>query len=118
MMLFIGNLPQSATTARLADALRLGHEDAHRLRIIRKPGRDGGMQRYAVLQVRTPAAANRLLGRSNKLRLNGQPLELREFCKRIANNERRALNWRSKPWPHAERRRSERRQAVGEEMAA
>ncbi|BAZ92669.1 uncharacterized protein FOKN1_0265 [Thiohalobacter thiocyanaticus] len=117
-MLFIGNLPQSATTARLADALRLGHEDAHRLRIIRKPGRHGGVQRYAVLQVRTPAAANRLLGRSNKIKLNGQPLELREFCKRIANNERRALNWRSKTWPHAERRCNERRCTAGERQAA
>lgn len=118
MMLFIGNLPHAATAARLADALRLPREDSQRLRLVRKPGRDGDIRRYAVLHARTPALASRLQGRSGKFRLDGQALVIREFCKRIANNERRAPNWRSRPWPHAERRQTERRAHTGETLAA
>lgn len=118
MMLFIGNLPPSATQPRLAEALRLGREDSQRLRIVRRPGRDGGVQRYAVLHARTPALANRLIASNGKFYLDGRRLVLREFCKRIANNERRALDWRGRVWPHAERRQNERRLASGEQLAA
>ena len=41
--------------------------------------------------------------------LDGIAIEVREFHRRAAANERRALDWRKRPWPHPERRKSERR---------
>lgn len=116
MMIFIGNLPPVVSEQTLAVALRLSREDAQRLRIVRKPSRYGGSVRYAVLQARTESAGHKLIARNGKVYVDGNRLVVREFQKRIAGNERRAVNWREKAWPHAERRRSERR--AGDRLAA
>jgi len=48
----------------------------------------------------------------NKLaakKLNGRPVQVREYHYRAGNNDRRALNWRSLAWQGHERRLNERR---------
>jgi hypothetical protein len=39
----------------------------------------------------------------------GRELVIREYLHRSYNNERRAVNWRDKPWRAGERRRDDRR---------
>ncbi|WJW75604.1 RNA-binding protein [Thiohalobacter sp. IOR34] len=109
MMLYLGNLPRAASEQRLARLMHLPRGALNRLRIIKKPGRDGDTIRYGLLYVDSEAEAKRLRVRSRGLQLDGQPVEVREFQKRVASNERRALDWRSRPWPHKERRLRERR---------
>lgn len=110
MNLFIGNLPSGATEGDLRAILRLSQADAgHRLRIFKKPDRRGHTLRFGVVHVASDAELRRMLQRNRDAELNGQRLQVREFMPRAAGNERRAVNWRSRAWPHAERRKAERR---------
>lgn len=110
MNLFIGNLPSTATEGDLRAILRLSQtEAAHRLRIFKKPGRQGHTLRFGLVHVESDNELRRMLQRNRDAELNGQRLQVREFVPRAAGNERRAVNWRSRPWPHAERRKAERR---------
>lgn len=110
MNLFIGNLPSGATEGDLRAMLRLPLNDAaHRLRIFKKADRLGHTLRFGLVHVDSAADLRKMLQRHRDARLKGQPLQVREFQPRAAGNERRALDWRSRPWPHAERRMAERR---------
>lgn len=110
MNLFIGNLPSGATEGDLRAMLRLSLSDAgHRLRIFKKPDRQGHTLRFGLVHIESAAELRKMLQRNRDAEMNGQPLQVREFLPRAAGNERRAVNWRSRPWPHAERRMAERR---------
>ncbi|MFP5507033.1 MAG: hypothetical protein ACLGH6_12610 [Gammaproteobacteria bacterium] len=111
MNLFIGNLPSGATEGDLRALLRLPPSD-RRLRIFKKSDRHGQMLRFGLVHVGSDTDLRKLLQRYRDARLNGQPVQVREFVPRAAGNERRAVNWRSRPWPHAERRKAERRAAL------
>lgn len=113
MNLFIGNLPVTVTEGDLLSLLRLPQEEAtRRLRIFKRADRKGSTQRFGLVYVESDADLRKMLERSRNAELDGQRLNVREFYSRAAGNERRALNWRSKKWPHAERRSSERRSAA------
>lgn len=110
MNLFIGNLPLKATEQELCALLRLSERDAQRrLRIFKKADRAGRTLRFGIVHVDSDADLRKLLDRNRDARLQGQSLSLREFLPRAAGNERRAIDWRTRPWPHAERRLAERR---------
>lgn len=112
MNLFIGNLPSTATEHDLSALLRLPRgEVLRRLRIFKRPDRQGHTLRYGVVHVESDADLRKMLARSRNAQLNGQSLSVREFIPRAAGNERRDLNWRTRSWPHAERRKAERRAA-------
>lgn len=110
MNLFIGNLPLKATEQDLCALLRLPEREAQRrLRIFKKADRAGRTLRFGIVHVDSDADLRKLLSRNRDARLQGQPLYVREFVPRAAGNERRAIDWRSRPWRHAERRCAERR---------
>lgn len=110
MNLFIGNLPSSTTEGDLCALLRLSQREAtRRLRIFKKADRAGRVRRFGIVHVETDADLRKLLDRNRSAELQGQRLDVREYMPRATGNERRAVDWRSRPWPHAERRVSERR---------
>ena len=110
MNLFIGNLPSKATEQDLCALLRLSQRDAERrLRIFKKADRAGRTLRFGIVHVNTDADLRRLLDRNRHAELQGQRLSVREYVARAAGNERRAVDWRTRAWPHAERRVAERR---------
>lgn len=110
MNLFIGDLPIDATEGDLCRLLQLKQRDvARRLRIFKKAARDGHTRRFGLLHVASDTDLRKLLERGRALDLRGRRLHLREFISRAAGNERRALDWRQRPWPHPERRHAERR---------
>ncbi len=113
MNLFIGNLPINATEGDLYQLLNLSRgEGARRLRIFKKPARDGRTSRFGLLYVETTADLRKFLKRARDAILNGQTLSVREYVPRAIGNERRAVNWRERNWTHSERRRTERRSNV------
>lgn len=110
MNLFIGNLPSSTTEGDLCTLLRLSQRDAsRRLRIFKKADRAGRTLRFGIVHVETDTDLHKLLERNRRAELQGQRLDVREYMPRALGNERRAIDWRARPWPHAERRVSERR---------
>ncbi len=107
MVVFIGNLPKSAVEK---DLCQLAHLDARSgLRIIRKNARSGEMLRYALVPVSDAKHAQRLIGRVHGLRWQGHRLSARSYESRVAGNEQRRLDWRTRAWFGQERRLSERR---------
>ena len=113
MNLFIGNLPFNATARDLRSLLRLSEREAQRrLRIFKKSDRAGRVLRFGIVHVDNDAALRKLLDRNRDARLQGQPLNVREFIPRAAGNERRAIDWRTRTWPHSERRIAERRASL------
>lgn len=112
MNLFIGNLPATATEGDLQGLLRLPREAAtRRLRIFKRADRKGSTLRFGLVYVESDADLRKMLARGRDAQLNGQRLSVREYYPRAAGNERRALDWRTRVWPHTERRSMERRTA-------
>lgn len=108
MEIFIGNLPPTTT---VHDLYRLFGPFQRRVlaRVFRKNDRRGATICYALALLSPDSAARRALARLQGAKLQCRPLVVREFMPRSCANERRALDWRSRPWPGPERRRSERR---------
>jgi hypothetical protein len=107
MVVFIGNLPKYAAEKDICRLARLPLRTA--VRIIRKTGRSGQLQRYGLVPVSSESQARRLITRLHGRECLGQKLVAREYQHRIAANERRRVDWRRQDWSGAERRRDERR---------
>lgn len=107
MVVFIGNLPKSAVEKDLCQIARLG--TCSGLRIIRKKARSGEMLRYALVPVSDEKYARHLIERMHGFRWQGHKLSARSYESRIAGNEQRRLDWRTRQWQEQERRLSERR---------
>ncbi|HEC16811.1 MAG TPA: RNA-binding protein [Sedimenticola sp.] len=110
MDVFIGNLPPSASL----DEIRSLHGQwDFNVEVKRVEGRDRTGREYcyflAHFAVSEEKQARRLIERLNGLSYYGQRIEARPFVHRSYYNERRALNWRDRPWHAEERRRGERR---------
>jgi RNA recognition motif-containing protein len=110
MEIHIGNLPPQATVSDLNNLFRLPANPSQ-CRVFKKQGKDGRVFHYGLAIIRPDAAAQRLIERYRNASLDGKRLEVREFQARRIANERRALNWRTKPWNGGERRKLERRAA-------
>jgi RNA recognition motif-containing protein len=109
MLIFVGDLPKGATEQDLWRLGRLSDGDG-RVRVFKKPGPEGQMLRYGLLQVDSDSEARRVMDRLRLARLDGGPLRVRPFVDRHASaNERRATDWRERPWQGSERRQGERR---------
>lgn len=108
MEIHIGNLPPQATVADLNNLFGFPANPAQ-CRVFKKQGRDGHLFHYGLAVIRPEAAGQRLLARYRNATLDGARLSVREFVPRRMGNERRALDWRTKPWHSAERRQLERR---------
>ena len=110
MNLFIGNLPSKATEQDLCALLQLSQREAQgRMRIFKKADRAGRTLRFGIVHVDSDTDLRKLIDRNRHAQMQGQRLSVREFVARAAGNERRAMDWRTRPWSHAERRMAERR---------
>lgn len=108
MELFIGNISERTHVADLI-AFFKGFEKKTTFRIEEKRLEDGTLCRYGVANFNEEKLALKALKKLDGKPLLGRNLHLREFFYRSYSNERRALNWRDRPWDGPERRVSERR---------
>ncbi|MCW8918300.1 MAG: RNA-binding protein [Gammaproteobacteria bacterium] len=108
MELFIGNLTPGTTLGELI-ALFKGFSKMARFRLEQKRLEDGTTVRYAVAVFDNEKYAHKMVARFHGTLFHGQALHIREYLHRSYTNERRALNWRDKPWRAGERRRDDRR---------
>ncbi len=69
----------------------------------------GKPRRYFVVHIKTNEVALLAIRRLNLKTVEGHRLMVREHHTRGYMNERRAVNWRERPWGKTERRKSERR---------
>lgn len=107
MVVFMGNFPKTAVEKELCQIARLN--TCSGLRITRKKARSGEMLRYALVPVSDERHAQRLIRRMR------QTLSAHSCASRVAGNEQRRLDWRTRQWVAQERRLSERR---GQSVAA
>jgi hypothetical protein len=108
MEIYIGNLSPQATASDLNKLFGFPATPPV-CRIFKKQDRDGREHCYALAIIHPDAAGERLIKRFKNATLNGARLNVREHEPRRIGNERRALNWRNKPWAGPVRRTLERR---------
>ncbi len=108
MELFIGNLAEKVTYADLIGFFK-GFSNKAKIRIVIKRQANGSRIRYGVIVFDSDKFALKAIKKLNRKPLRGLCVELREYFHRYYANERRALNWRDKPWSGVERRQHERR---------
>jgi RNA recognition motif-containing protein len=108
MEVFIGNLAENVTVSDLTVFFR-AFANKVRIRIVEKRQEDRTRVRYAVADFDSDKLAIKAIKKLNQKDLRGRPVVMREYFHRSYNNERRALNWRDKPWNGPERRQVERR---------
>lgn len=109
MEVFVGNLNNTVSFRDLA--LLLKDFKKPQIKLVEKAQADGVMLRYAVVTFDSARLAKKAINRFHTHELRGQPLVMREFVYRSYVNERRALDWRNRPWSGPERRRTDRRKA-------
>jgi RNA recognition motif-containing protein len=108
MELFIGNLSPNANLGELV-AFFKGFNKMARFRVEQKKLEDGTLVRYAVAVFENDKYALKMMEKFHGELFRGRELVIREYLHRSYNNERRAVNWRDKPWRAGERRRDDRR---------
>lgn len=108
MEVFIGNLSPNATLSDLIVFFK-GFSSKAKFHIIEKRQEGGGKFRYGIAYFDSDKLALKAIKKLNQKPLRGERVVLREYFHRNYSNERRALNWREKPWHGEERRQQERR---------
>lgn len=108
MELFIGNLPANANLGLLIAHFK-GFSNKARFRMEKKKQDDGSTLYYAVADFDSDKYAQKFIEKFADREFQGHALAIREYFHRSYNNERRAVNWREKPWRAGERRRDDRR---------
>ncbi len=108
MDLFIGNLPSNIHYSEVI-ALFRGFTRMGRFRLEQKRLEDGTLVRFVVAEFDNDKYAQKLIRKFQGTVYRGRELVIREYHHRSYSNERRALNWRDKPWRAGERRRNDRR---------
>jgi RNA recognition motif-containing protein len=71
--------------------------------------KDSDMARYGLVTIDSEEVGRLCVERLNNKIVRGRPLVVREYRSRTCMNERRALNWRERPWDGPERRKKDRR---------
>ena len=112
MDLFVGNLPLDTSLSELIAYFK-GFSSKGDFHLKRKKLDNGETVLYAVLSFENDKYAEKLLAKYAGKEFKGRALAIREYFHRSYNNERRALNWRDKPWRAGERRRNDRRLIEG-----
>lgn len=108
MDLFIGNLPGNIHYSEVI-ALFRGFTRMGRFRLEQKRLEDGTLVRFVVAEFDNDKYALKLIRKFQGTVYRERELVIREYQHRSYSNERRALNWRDKPWRAGERRRNDRR---------
>lgn len=108
MDVYIGNITRTTTLNDVIQHFK-GFAKKARIRMVDKQLEDGTRAFFAVAEFDTEKLALKAIKKLNGSQLGGQQLYLREFYHRSYSNERRAVNWRDKPWDGPERRVTERR---------
>lgn len=108
MELFIGNLPPNTSLGELI-AFFKGFSSKADFHLKQKKLDNGTTVLYAVVGFVNEKYALKLLEKYAGTEFNGHELMIREYSHRSYNNERRAVNWREKPWRAGERRTNDRR---------
>lgn len=108
MELFIGNLPENTTLAQVVAYFK-GLSGKVRFQVHQKKLEDDTIVCFAVADFDNDKYAAKFAERYAGSIFYGRKLTVREYVHRSYNNERRAVNWREKPWRAGERRVSDRR---------
>ncbi|MEN8169215.1 MAG: RNA-binding protein [Pseudomonadota bacterium] len=108
MDLFIGNLSPSASLGELI-AFFKGFSSKARFHLKQKKLEDGSTVRYAIAEFDSDKYAIKMIRKFHGEEFRGHSLIIREYLHRSYTNERRAVNWREKPWQAGERRNLDRR---------
>lgn len=110
MDVFIGNLSRSTTLHDIRSACRKWDFDAQ---FESKSGtyQIGKSYHYYVARFGPglEKEAERMIKLLKNVSIEGRPIKSREYVHRSYVNERRALDWRTRPWDGVERRCQERR---------
>ena len=108
MELFIGNLTPNANLGELI-AFFKGFSNKAKFRVEEKTLEDGVTIRYVVADFANDKYALKMMEKFAGQVYRGKELVIREYLHRTYTNERRAVNWRDKPWRAGERRHDDRR---------
>lgn len=108
MELFIGNLAHNVTLSEVI-AFFKGFSSKGTFRIEERKLDNGEEIKFAVAEFDNDKLALKMIDKYTGTQLHGQELVIREYFYRSYTNERRAVNWREKPWRAGERRRHDRR---------
>lgn len=108
MEVYIGNLTENVTYNDLVGFFK-GFSNKAKFRIVEKKKSDGTKFRYGIAVFDSDKLALKAIKKLDRKMLRGDRVVLREYFYRYYANERRALNWRDKPWSGEERRHQERR---------
>ncbi len=108
MDLFVGNLPPNTNIGELI-AFFKGFSSKGDFHLKKKTLDNGETVFYAVIGFENDKYALKLMEKFAGQSFKGRELVIREYFHRSYNNERRAVNWREKPWRAGERRRQDRR---------
>ena len=111
MEVYAGSFNPQTTRNDLVTFLKSFAHDA-RIRMIDQELENGVRAYYAILDFDSDRLALKAIKKLNGGVLRGEKIELHEFLHRSYSNERRALNWRDKPWSGLERRNHERRHKI------
>lgn len=111
MEIYVGNLSPKSTLTGLRRFFK-GYARKARMAIVEKPHDDGSKSRYGLVEIEQDKLARKAIQKLDLKELDGRRLILREYVHRAYSNDRRALNWRDKPWDGAERRRKDRRRGT------
>ena len=116
MELFVGNLPPNTGLGELI-AFFKGFSSKGDFHLKKKTLDNGETVFYAVIGFENDKYAEKLLEKFSGREFKGRVLDIREYYHRSYNNERRAVNWREKPWRAGERRRNDRRLIEGQPVS-
>ncbi len=111
MEVYVGNLNPQTTRNDVVAYLKSFARDA-RIRMVEQPLDNGSRTLYAIADFDSDRLALKAIKKLNGGVLRGEKIELHEYLHRSYSNERRALNWRDRPWSGVERRNHERRKKV------
>lgn len=125
MDIFIGNIPEETTSyelRRFVNGLFEGRKTGLQFWKRKTPERltfkvidkhvEGHFYHYAIARIEPSDMGSEGIELLDQQFFRDCPLSVREYRSRSYMNERRAINWRERPWSGVERRCADRRQRI------
>jgi RNA recognition motif-containing protein len=109
MELYIGRLSATTNESDLKVFFKKFVKDHKRIELRHVLTPQGEEIAYGYVNVDNDKLAQKAIKKLHMSVLNDQPVEVREYVRRLSNNDRRDIQWRLKSWASQERRRTERR---------